>query len=154
MTTPPRYDDWFRQAKRDLEHARRALDDGDYEWSCFAAQQSAEKAVKSAFLRLNRSAWGHSVSALLQQLPRPWQADEILVNAGKELDKSYILPHYPNSYPQGAPYEYYTRGEAERAVAYTTHILSFCERLLAGSTTGSDAPEEGGATPGQTPSGH
>jgi HEPN domain-containing protein len=63
---PPRYNDWLRQAKRDLEHARRALDDGDYEWSCFAAQQSAEKAVKSAFLRLNRSAWGHSVSALLQ----------------------------------------------------------------------------------------
>ena len=146
---PPRYDDWRRQAKRDLEHARRALDDGDYEWACFAAQQSAEKAVKSDFLRLNRSAWGHPVSALLEQLPCPWQADESLVNAGKELDKHYILPRYPNSYPQGAPYEYYTRDEAERAIAHTTHILAFCERLLAEPGAGPDAPETGGAPPGE-----
>jgi hypothetical protein len=53
------------------------------------------------------------------------------VNAGKELDKHYMLLRYPNSYPQGAPYEYYTRDEAERAIAHTTHILAFCERLLA-----------------------
>jgi HEPN domain-containing protein len=73
---PARYEDWLRQAKRDLEHAQRALDDGDYEWACFAAQQSAEKAVKALFLKANGDAWGHSVSALLQQLPKPWQADE------------------------------------------------------------------------------
>lgn len=151
---PPRYEDWLRQAKRDLEHAKRALGDGDYEWACFAAQQSAEKAVKSVFLRLNRTAWGHSVSALLQQLPSPWQADESLVNAGKELDKHYILPRYPNSYPQGAPYDYYTRAEAERAITHTTHILAFCERVLAASGTGPNAPEGGGAPSGESPPGN
>lgn len=65
------YRDWLRQAKRDLDHARRSLAGGDYEWACFAAQQSAEKAVKAVFLKLNRTAWGHSVSALLQLLPPP-----------------------------------------------------------------------------------
>jgi predicted nucleotidyltransferase len=54
-------------------------------------------------------------------------------------------PCYPNSYPQGAPYEYYTRDEAERAIAHTTHILAFCERLLAEPGTGADAPETGSA---------
>jgi HEPN domain-containing protein len=50
---PARYTDWFRQAKRDLVHARHAAEDGEYEWACFAAQQSAEKGVKAAFMRRN-----------------------------------------------------------------------------------------------------
>ena len=143
-----RYDDWFRQARRDLEHAERSLESGDYEWACFAAQQSAEKGVKALFLKANRSAWGHSVGALLQQLPASWQADESLVNAGKELDKHYIPPRYPNSHPQGAPYEYYTRSEAERAIAHTTNILSFCKRLLARSGSNSDLSGAGSDTSG------
>lgn len=35
---PARYEDWLRQAKRDLEHARHALEYKEYERSCFAAQ--------------------------------------------------------------------------------------------------------------------
>ena len=42
---PERHSDWLRQAKRDVAHARRAAKDGHYEWSCFAAQQGAEKAL-------------------------------------------------------------------------------------------------------------
>ena len=36
---PARYDDWLRQAKRDLSHARRSLEDGEYEWASFAAHK-------------------------------------------------------------------------------------------------------------------
>lgn len=144
----PRYEDWFRQAKRDLDHARQALDGGYHEWACFAAQQSAEKAAKALFLRINRTAWGHSVAALLQQLPPPWQADQLLVDAGKDLDRHYVPPRYPNSFPQGAPYDYYTRAEAERAVSHTELILAFCERLLAEPGPDQERSEEGGRTPG------
>ena len=42
-----RASDWWRQAQRDLAHARNALEDRDFEWSCFAAKQAAEKAVKA-----------------------------------------------------------------------------------------------------------
>jgi HEPN domain-containing protein len=150
---PARYEDWLRQAKRDLAHAERSLTGGDYEWACFAAHQSAEKAVKALFLRVNRSAWGHSVGALLEQIPPPWQADESIVNAGKELDKHYIPPRYPNSYPQGAPYDYYTQSEAERAIAHTTKILAFCERLLAECGPGAGLSQASGGTPGAEPSG-
>jgi HEPN domain-containing protein len=145
---PARYEDWLRQAKRDLEHARRSADSGDYEWACFAAQQSAEKGVKALFLKANRSAWGHSVGAMLQQLPAPWQANSTLVDAGKELDKHYIPPRYPNSHPQGAPYEYYTKAEAGRAIAHTSDILAFCEHLLARPGKGTNLPG-----PGHNPSG-
>lgn len=145
---PARYQDWMRQAQRDLNHAKRSLESGDYEWACFSAQQSAEKAVKALFLKANQNAWGHSVAALLQQLPPSWQADAALLDAAKELDRHYIPPRYPDSHPQGAPYEYYTRADAERAIAHTTKILTFCADLLARPQRGADAPEEGGATHG------
>jgi HEPN domain-containing protein len=37
--------DWLAQADRDLEQARASQRDGRHEWACFAAQQSAEKAL-------------------------------------------------------------------------------------------------------------
>ncbi len=44
-----RYADWLRQAEADLRHARNALEDGDHEWACFAAQQAeAEAAIVDA----------------------------------------------------------------------------------------------------------
>ncbi len=55
-----RWGDWLRPAEADLEHARRSLASGDHEWACFAAQQAAEKAVKSLHLARGQEAWGHS----------------------------------------------------------------------------------------------
>ena len=41
--------DWLDQAIGDLEHARASIELGHFEWSCFAAQQAAEKAAKAVF---------------------------------------------------------------------------------------------------------
>jgi len=82
---------------------------------------------------------------LLQQLPAPLTPDVALVNAARELDRHYIPPRYPNSYPEGAPYEYYTEKDAERAIAHSGKILEFCASVLAGSGTGEDVPDEGRA---------
>jgi HEPN domain-containing protein len=38
---------WFRQAECDLAAALVSLNGGSYEWTCFQAQQSAEKALKA-----------------------------------------------------------------------------------------------------------
>jgi len=62
---------------------------------------------------------------------RPTEAEEYLLRAGKELDKHYIPSRYPNAFPQGAPCDYYTKEEAQRAITHTEHILAFCEALLA-----------------------
>ncbi len=136
IALPSRHEDWLRQAKRDLDHARNALRDGDYEWACFAAQQGAEKAVKALFQSVGADAWGHSVSALLANLPADIEAGEDLVEKGKELDKHYIPPRYPNSHPQGAPLDYYTRSEAERAILNGDTIVSFCEDKIPGPEGG------------------
>lgn len=139
-----RHADWLKQGQRDLEHARRAMDDGDYEWTCFAAQQGAEKAVKALYQKAGGAAWGHSVTSLLEALPEPWQVDDELLDAARELDKHYIPPRYPNAHPEGAPYEYYTKGEAERAIANADRVIRFCADILAGSGGNTSAPPDGG----------
>lgn len=41
----------------------------DYSWSCFASQQSAEKAIKALYDFLGGDGWGHSIVKLLKELP-------------------------------------------------------------------------------------
>jgi HEPN domain-containing protein len=125
-----RHEDWLRQAEKDLVHARHALDDADLEWACFAAQQAAEKAVKALYQKLGASARGHSVAMLLSGLPSGVAGDQALIDKAKELDKHYIPPLYPNAYPSGAPLDFYTRGEAERAIEYAEEIIGFCRSRI------------------------
>src|SRR5438093_7066014 len=67
--------DWLRQAEADLEHAQSAMEAEDFEWSCFASQQGAEKALKALFYHLHGDPWGHSLLSLMQRLPEPVRAE-------------------------------------------------------------------------------
>ena len=127
---PERHEDWMRQAERDLTHAEHALEDRDFEWSCFAAQQAAEKAVKALFQKRGAEAWGHSVTHLLTILPEGDRPSEDLVNRGRELDKHYIPARYPNGFESGAPADYFTEAEARRAIENGRLILDFCAGRL------------------------
>jgi len=122
--------DWFRQAKKDLQHAKRSVDAGDFEWACFAAQQAAEKAVKSLYQSIHVDAIGHSVSRMLQDLPESLRPSEEIIERAKELDKHYIPSRYPNFHPEGAPMDYYTEPEARRAVDGAEMIIGFCRNKL------------------------
>lgn len=46
-----RADDGLALGEHDLQHARNALEDGDYDWACFAAHQAAEKSLKALLLK-------------------------------------------------------------------------------------------------------
>jgi len=122
--------DWIDQAEGDLEHAINDMRSGFYDWACFSAQQSAEKAVKAVFQKMGAEAWGHSVYDLLQALKERVMVDEELLENALELDKAYIPTRYPNAHPSSSPRRRYTRREAERLVAYAERILRFCKGLL------------------------
>jgi HEPN domain-containing protein len=126
-----RSDDWLRQGRRDLDHARRAHGGGDHEWACFAAHQGAEKALKAVFQARGEEAWGHTVSDLLAALLGPTAPDHPLIGRAKALDKHYIPTRYPNGFPSGAPMDYYTAEDSAKAIDDAEAIIRFCEDLLA-----------------------
>jgi len=118
--------DWFRQAAKDLEHARRSVEAGDYEWACFASQQAAEKAVKALYQSIHIDVVGHSVSRMLRDLPENLKPSQDIMQKAKELDKHYIPTRYPNFHPEGAPLDYYTYDEAQKAVEGARRIVEYC----------------------------
>lgn len=122
--------DWLDQAEGDLEHAKNDLMSGFYDWACFSAQQSAEKAVKAVFQKLGAEAWGHSVYDLLSSLRSRLEVDEDLLDYALELDKVYIPARYPNAHPSSSPRRRYTKREAERLIGYAEKIFRFCEGIL------------------------
>ena len=125
-----RSQDWLDEAKGDLEHAKSDVAGSYYNWACFSAQQSAEKAIKAVFQKMGAEAWGHSVADLLRELSSKVKVSEELMNRALELDKAYIPTRYPNAHPSGSPRQRYTREEAERLIRYAQKIFKFCSGLL------------------------
>ncbi|MBN1104168.1 MAG: HEPN domain-containing protein [Deltaproteobacteria bacterium] len=127
---PDRSKDWFVQAERDLEQAEASQRDKRHEWACFAAQQSAEKAVKALHLSLGQEAWGHVVAKLLQELPT--SIPESLIEKAKVLDNFYVPTRYANGHPDGAPFEHYGPLQSGDAIKYAGEILDFVRAQMAG----------------------
>jgi len=123
--------DWFDQALRDLEQAEDSLNAGRHEWACFAAQQSAEKAVKALHLHLGQEAWGHVIASLLHELPESVAVPKELIEKARVLDNFYIPPRYPNSHPQGAPFEHYGPLQSEEAILYARETINFVGSKMA-----------------------
>ncbi|RLF63542.1 MAG: DNA-binding protein [Thermoplasmata archaeon] len=126
-----RAQDWLSQAERDLAQARNSRAQGLHEWACFAAQQAAEKGVKALHLHLGQEAWGHVVAKLLRELPPSIPVAGELVDKARVLDSMYIPTRYPNSYPEGAPFEHYGPLQSEEAIRYAGEILEFVRAQMA-----------------------
>lgn len=122
--------DWLAQAERDLRHAHNALDDQDYEWACFAAQQAAEEAVKAVLLRRGLEGWGHSISHLLASLPPQDTVPAGVRESALMLDRYYIINRYPNGFAQGAPGDYFLHKDAIDAIEHAYRVLEFVRGRL------------------------
>lgn len=123
--------DWFKQAERDIGQAEDSRHAERHEWACFAAHQAAEKAVKALHLHLGQEAWGHVVAKLIRELPAAAGAPAGLVEQGQVLDTFYIPSRYPNSHPEGAPFEHYGPLQSEEALRFAGAIIEFVRRRLA-----------------------
>ena len=123
--------DWFHQAEKDLEQAEDSRHSGRHEWACFAAQQAAEKAVKALHLHSGQEAWGHVIAKLLDELPESVGAAKGLIDKARVLDNFYIPARYPNSHPEGAPYEHYGPLQSGEAIQYASEIIEFVRSKMA-----------------------
>ncbi len=122
--------DWYKQAKRDLELAKKVAADGFCEWACFAAHQSAEKAVKAILQKRGYDAWGHSLLKFCQELASTDLSANEWIDDAKKLDKLYIPTRYPNGFVIGAPMDYYTQDDSSQAIASALKILNWVEGRL------------------------
>lgn len=122
--------DWFAQAEYDFKHAQNSQENGSHEWACFAARQSAEKAIKGLHLFLGQEAWGHVVAQLIRQLPGKVPDD--LANRAKVLDNFYVSTRYPNGHPDGAPFDHYGPLQSNEALNHADQILEFVRAQMAG----------------------
>jgi len=120
---------WFSQAKFDLEAAKTSLMAGNYEWACFQAQQSAEKALKAyLYLQGKRLIIIHSINKLLQECNKINNQFQT-INETRALDLYYIPTRYPNGLPDQIPHEFYKQEDAELCVNYAELILSLIDSL-------------------------
>ena len=122
-----RWRDWLDQAKRDLEKAELDINHEFFEWACFTAQQSAEKAIKALGMKIGVDLWGHSLTEMLGLLEDKVDIPESVKDFARLLDRYYIPTRYPNGFASGKPADYFTRKEAEDAVSAAREILRFCE---------------------------
>jgi HEPN domain-containing protein len=125
--------DWLQQAKRDLEQAKASQKEARHEWACFAAHQAAEKAAKALHLFYNQEAWGHLVARLLTELPQEITLPSLLVEQAKVLDNFYIPTRYPDSHPEGSPFQHFGILQSEEAVRHASAIVEFVDHAMARS---------------------
>ncbi len=114
--------------------ARIALEAGRHEWACFAAHQSAEKALKALHLFLGQEVWGHLAARLLRELP--FSAPTEFVDMARALDAFYIPTRYPDAFPEGAPAEHYGPKQSQEALKHAQAILEFVRAQMAQSGRG------------------
>ena len=111
--------------------ARDSRRDAHYEWACFAAQQAAEKAATSACVALGQRSRQSAVTTSLELLRSPGASiDDALLDRARALDKHHVPTRYPNFFASGAPTDFYTRSEADRAIADAFAVLEACRGMI------------------------
>ncbi len=123
---------WLKQAEADLSAAMDSLEDGHYEWCCFQAQQSAEKALK-AFLYEHgyTSVITHSLKELIRECSKIEGGLSSLSTEARKLDMFYIPTRYPNGLGGDlAPVEFYEEEDARECLSYAESILKEVKKYL------------------------
>ncbi|MBU6997645.1 MAG: HEPN domain-containing protein [Theionarchaea archaeon] len=95
-----------------------------FEWSCFQARQSAEKALKAfLFSQGLRAIITHSIAELLLEAQK-YASFDIETRHAKTLDSYYIPTRYPNGLPgRSVPARYYSKEDADLCISCAELIL-------------------------------
>jgi HEPN domain-containing protein len=113
--------DWLRQAENELACAKDTTKGGYWAQACFAAQQVAEKALKSIALARGASEIrGHSLARIAAALG----IDGELERMAKRLDLYYISARYPDAFAEGASFEYFDEGQAREAIEFAEAFIA------------------------------
>lgn len=123
---------WMRQAAADLATARDIASSHSYA-ACFFAQQAAEKAVKALQIAasgmLPRTHSLGRLTELTKDVVREFDEAAARRRAA-QLDRLYTETRYPDAIPDTIPAEYFTRQDADDAIAAADRIVQAVVRAL------------------------
>jgi HEPN domain-containing protein len=122
-----RTEDWLNQASADLTAARNILKTDDYAWSCFLAQQVAEKSLKALGEEFTLILWGHDLVELLKELKPQISIPKTIENKCKTLNLYYISTRYPDAFTSGFPAEKFSDAQAKEAIKTASEVLEFAK---------------------------
>lgn len=122
--------DWLEQGKSDLEAANHLLDTNDFSWSCFLAQQTAEKALKALGEYINIFLWGHDLVDLIEELEKKIKIPEKILDNSKTLNLYYISTRYPDAFTSGHPSEKFSKQQALDAIKLGKEILEYVQEKI------------------------
>ncbi len=120
----PEIRDWLKEAEADLKHAKDCLKLESFNWACFVAQQSTEKALKAFIMAFSRKSPSrtHDLTKLYNEakgkLKLPYEITELL----GELSSYYTLARYPNA-GLTRPSVGISKTQTERAIAMSEKVL-------------------------------
>ena len=124
---------WLRQGENDLSAARLLARRGFPAQACFMAHQSAEKALKAVdLLDGNSDVTGHSLSDLLSRLQQRHPRVSEYTELARRLDRYYIATRYPSDRADAAPFELFSRDQANEATDGVRQIFRLANDVAAG----------------------
>jgi HEPN domain-containing protein len=122
---------WLDQADADFKTAKDCASSENHYAAAFFSQQAAEKALKGfLYSKGFRALLTHSVLELLAECEKFHENLSAFRENSRELDRHYIGSRYPNFYPGGAPYTYYSKEIAQRCLNYAELILNEVKKYI------------------------
>ena len=120
----------FRQGKRHLESCTVMLEKAFFEQVCFHSQQAAARSLSSlAFLGGGRRVDSPSCIRLIGQLVNQHPSLASYLESARLLDQVYITSRYPNGELELAPYELFSRSQAEDLMSRAREIVDEAGRI-------------------------
>jgi HEPN domain-containing protein len=120
------FDRWFNESLYTFESALHDKELKFYNWACFKFQQAGEYALKAILKAFGKSALGHSLLKLLDELEAMGiSVSYDLKSYARTLDMNYIGTRYPDAYPEGSPHEFFDESSVNMAEEASRKIIEF-----------------------------
>jgi len=124
--------DWLHQVEDDLLWANDTLKAKRFAQACFVCQLCGEKALKA--IALNRG-FDRIKSHSILDIARALEINGDIETAAKKLDLYYLTTRYPDALPSGAPFDFFTREQAQEALGLATSLVDRARAEFRDQTT-------------------
>lgn len=120
-------ENWWKQAKNDLEKAKVLFDAGKFDGTAFFCQQATEKSLKALILLESRekNVEGHSLVHLGSRAKIP----DRFFSGLKKLSPQYFIARYPDV-TEDVPYELYDEKLAREFLNVAEEVIKWIETRL------------------------